>query len=180
MTVINLTKNRFLQQIQKTELVNWKRFGIIHVAQRKLPPKNCSYGNIMPVNYLSYSVSPSSFCFHSYFGGDTLISFLLWVQQFKNRLNFVYFIFLFINGLKKLLHFLHFKLMITLLVTCFIINTFWKFSEWHIFRFEIKCFYYYWLYLYNKYVKNVVLINHSWISKKWGRVYFPSKRRLVK
>ena len=43
--------------------------------------------------------------------------------------DFVYFIFPLINGLKKLLHFLHFKFMITLLVTCLIINMFWKFSK---------------------------------------------------
>ena len=35
----------------------------------------------------------------------------------KNFSDFVYFIFPFTNGLKKLLHFLHFELMITLLVT---------------------------------------------------------------
>ena len=37
---------------------------------------------------------------------------------------FVYFIFLFIINL-KMLHFLHFKLIMTLLVTC-LINTFWN------------------------------------------------------
>ena len=54
----------------------------------------------------------------------------------------------FINGLKKLLHFIHFKFMITLLITCLIINIFfWKFSKWHILKFEIKRFYYFWFYL---------------------------------
>ena len=38
--------------------------------------------------------------------------------------DFVYFIFPFINGLKKLLHFLHFKFMLTLSVTCLIIYIF--------------------------------------------------------
>ena len=41
----------------------------------------------------------------------------------------VYFMFPFINGLKKLLHSLHFKLMINLLVKCLIINILWKFSK---------------------------------------------------
>ena len=38
--------------------------------------------------------------------------------------DFVYFTFSFINDLKKLLHFLHFKLTKNLLVTCLIINVF--------------------------------------------------------
>ena len=43
-------------------------------------------------------------------------------KKFKD---FAYFIFPFINGLKNLSHFLHFKLMITLSVTCLlIINVF--------------------------------------------------------
>ena len=76
----------------------------------------------------------------------------------------------FINGLKKLLHFLHFKLMITLLVTCLIINIyFWKFSKWHILKFEIKCFINTGFTCSNKYVKQVVLINNSWIYPKFQR-----------
>ena len=49
--------------------------------------------------------------------GEPLISLLLWVQQFKNWLNFVFLYFSFFNGLIKLLHFLYFKL-ISILVTC--------------------------------------------------------------
>ena len=60
--------------------------------------------------------------------------------------DFVYFIFSLINGLKKLLHFLHFKFMITLLVICLIINIFCgslvndTFSNWKLNVFIITGF----------------------------------------
>ena len=34
-----MTKNRFLQHVQKTEQINWVWFGIPHAAKRKLFPK---------------------------------------------------------------------------------------------------------------------------------------------
>ena len=60
-----------------------------------------------------------------------------------------------------LLHFLHFKLMIPLLVTCFI-NTFlevYTFSNLKLYVFVITGFI-----CSDKCIKQVVLINHSWIS----------------
>ena len=104
----------------------------------------------------------------------------------------VYFVFLFINGLKKLLHFLCFKMMITLLVTCLLINIFFgslgsdTFSNLKLNVFVITGFI-----CSSKYEKKVVLINHSCISrtlqkrlglefclfsKNWGRVHFTLKR----
>ena len=47
------------------------------------------------------------------------------MKKSKKFNDVVYLIFSFINGLKKLLHFLHLKL-ITLLVTCPIINIFFE------------------------------------------------------
>ena len=105
---------------------------------------------------------------------------------------FVYFILPFINGLKKF-HFFHFKLMITLLITCLIIkicfgslvnDTFsnMKLNDFIIIFITICS---------NKYLKQVVLINHSWISptvqrgwelefflfsKKCRRVHFSPKK----
>ena len=90
------------------------------------------------------------------------------MKRSKKLNNIVYFIFPSTIVLKKLLfHFLHFKLMIALSVTCGII---------------VICS--------NKNVKQVFLINHSLIfptlqrgwgldfcllSKKWGRVHFSPK-----
>ena len=37
-----MTKNRFLQHVQKTEHINWASFGIPHAAQGKLFPK-CNF-----------------------------------------------------------------------------------------------------------------------------------------
>ena len=71
----------------------------------------------------------------------------------------------FTDGFKKLLHFLHFKLMVTLLVTCLTINIIFEsflndtFSNLKLYVFIITGFI-----CSNKYVKQVVLINHSWIS----------------
>ena len=79
--------------------------------------------------------------------------------------DFVYFMFPFTDGFKKLLHFLHFKLMVTLLVTCLTINIIFEsfvndtFSNLKLYVFIITGFI-----CSNKYVKQVVLINHSWIS----------------
>ena len=41
--IVNLTKNRLLQQVQKIELLNWDWFGILYAIQRKLLPKMHSY-----------------------------------------------------------------------------------------------------------------------------------------
>ena len=86
---------------------------------------------------------------------------------------------------------LYFKLIITLLVTCFIINTFFEslvndtFSNLKLNAFIISFI------IINRYMKQVVLIYHSWIShmlqrgwgfefclfsKKKGRVYFSAKK----
>ena len=54
----SMTKNRFLQQDQKIELINWEWFGILNAAQAKVPPKMYCYDNILPSHYLSYV----SFC----------------------------------------------------------------------------------------------------------------------
>ena len=75
---------------------------------------------------------------------------------------FVYFIFLFINVLKKLLHFLPFKFMIILLVTCLIIKIYFgglvndRFPNLKSNIFIIAGFI-----CSNKYVKQIVFINHS-------------------
>ena len=37
---VNLTENRFLQQVQKIELMNWDWLGIHYATQRKPPSKN--------------------------------------------------------------------------------------------------------------------------------------------
>ena len=108
--------------------------------------------------------------------------------------DFVYFIFPFINSTKKLLHFLHFKLIITLL-TCLITNIFFEslvndtFSNLRLNVFIITG-----SFCSNKYAKRVVLINHRWVSstlqrgwglefclfsKKWGRVHFSPKKTEV-
>ena len=34
-----MTKNRFLEHVQKIEHINWEWFGVFHAAQRKLLPK---------------------------------------------------------------------------------------------------------------------------------------------
>ena len=52
--IVNLTKNRFLQQVQKIELINWEWTGIHYAAQRKPFSKNVQLCNISPRNYLSY------------------------------------------------------------------------------------------------------------------------------
>ena len=107
--------------------------------------------------------------------GDPSISFFKY-SSLKTGWIFLYFIFLFINDLKKLLHFLHFKLMITLLVTYLIIDILFgslvndTFSNVKLNVFIITdciCI--------NKYVKKVILINHNWISpifqRGWGLEY---------
>ena len=95
-------------------------------------------------------------------------------MKISKKLNdFVYFTFPFISGLKKLLHFLHFKLRITLVVYNMsylyyfesLVNE--KFSNLKLNFFIITGFI-----CNNKYVKQVVLGNHSWISPtlqtRWG------------
>ena len=89
-----------------------------------------------------------------------------------------------------------FKLMITLLVTCFIINTFFEslvndtFSNLKLNAFIITFI------IINRYVKQVVLIYHSWIShtlqrglgfefclfskKRGGYIFLQKRERLVK
>ena len=52
--IVNLTENRFLQQVQKIEFINWDLFGIYYAARRKLLSKNVQLCNILPRNYLSY------------------------------------------------------------------------------------------------------------------------------
>ena len=52
--IVNLTENRFLQQVQKIELINWDWPGIHYAIQRKLVSKNVQLCNILPRNYLSY------------------------------------------------------------------------------------------------------------------------------
>ena len=48
--IVNLTKNRFLQQVQKIELINWEWTGIHYAAQRKPFSKNVQLCNISPRN----------------------------------------------------------------------------------------------------------------------------------
>ena len=126
-----------MQQFHKIELINWDWFGILHAAQR-------SYSRIFPEIIFHISVSTSSFCIHCYFVRP--FDLFLFVSTVVERLVkfYTFYIFL-INGMKKNLQFFLFILMINLSVTYVIINlSFWKFSKWHIFKFEI---YYYWLYL---------------------------------
>ena len=101
--------------------------------------------------------------------------------------DFVYFTFPFINGLKKLLYILHFKLMMTLLYRTRLVNN--KFSNLKLNIFIIAGFI-----CSNKYMKQLILISHRCISttlkrrlefclfsKKFGRINFSKKReRLVK
>ena len=49
-----MIKYKFLQQVHKIQLINWDWFGIFYSFQNKLPPKTCSYHNILPWNCLSY------------------------------------------------------------------------------------------------------------------------------
>ena len=46
--ICKFEKNRFLQDVQKIELVNRKGFGFFDNALRKLPSKMYSHGNILP------------------------------------------------------------------------------------------------------------------------------------
>ena len=102
----------------------------------------------------------------------------------KNTNVFLYFIFPFINGLKKLFYFLHFKLLITLLVTCLIINIFFESLRNDTFsNLKLNVFIIIFIIICNnKYLKQVVLINHSWISltlqRGWG--FFPKKGEVGK
>ena len=55
--IVNLAKNRFLQQHQKTELINWDWFVILHglyAAETKLLQKMYSYDNILSWDHPSY------------------------------------------------------------------------------------------------------------------------------
>ena len=55
--IVNLAKNRFLQQHQKTELINWDWFVILHglyAAETKLLQKMYSYDNILSRDHPSY------------------------------------------------------------------------------------------------------------------------------
>ena len=62
-------------------------------------------------------------------------------KEFNDIVNFT---FSFVNGLKKLLNFFHFKWMITLLVY----NRSYGYFFLKLFsNLNLKCFYYYWLYL---------------------------------
>ena len=54
--IVNLTKNKFFQQVQKIELISWEWFRILHASQGKLAPKMYSYGNILLWKYLSYFI----------------------------------------------------------------------------------------------------------------------------
>ena len=65
--IVNLTENRFLQQVQKIRLLNWDWLEIHYAAQRKPLSKNVHLCNILPRNYLSYIFE--SYIFQSYFGG---------------------------------------------------------------------------------------------------------------
>ena len=108
-------------------------------------------------------------------------------MKIHKKLNdLIKFIFPFINVLKKLLHFLYFKL-ITLLRTCLAIIFFWGLVNDTFSNLKLN---YCWL-CGNKYVKQVVWINHSWISptlqrgwgtgvmfnlQKWRKVHFSPKK----
>ena len=104
----------------------------------------------------------------------SLISFLLWVQQFRNRLRFICFIFSFINSFISDISY-HWYIFFQSLVND-------TFSNLKLNLFIINGFI-----CSNKYLKQVVWINHSWISltlqrgwefkfclfsKKCGRINF--------
>ena len=52
--IVNFTENRFLQQVQKINSQIETDLGFIMLLKGNLPPKMYSYGNILPINYLSY------------------------------------------------------------------------------------------------------------------------------
>ena len=52
--IVNLTENRFFQQLQKIQLKTETELEFIMLLKKDLPPKMYSYGNILPRNYLSY------------------------------------------------------------------------------------------------------------------------------
>ena len=89
----------------------------------------------------------------------SLISFLLWVQQFRNRLRFICFIFSFINSFISDISY-HWYIFFQSLVND-------TFSNLKLNLFIINGFI-----CSNKYLKQVVWINHSWISptlqRGWG------------
>ena len=68
------------------------------------------------------SDSTGSFCFHSYFGGP--FDIILTGSTVEKLVELHIFCIFLYNCFNKLLHLPHFKLMITLLVTCVIINLF--------------------------------------------------------
>ena len=61
--IVKLTENRFLQLVQKIELINWDWFGIHYAAQRKLPYKNVQY-LAMNLSFLfEFQLVPFAFSF---------------------------------------------------------------------------------------------------------------------
>ena len=121
------------------------------------------------------SVSNSFYSFHSYF--EKPFDFILIVSTVAEKLVELYacHILFFVNGLKKLLCFLHFKLMITLLVACVIIIIlilfffFWILENSTFSNLKLILFIKTGFVTSNKEVKKVVLINHSWISPSLQR-----------
>ena len=53
--IANFTENRFLQQVQKIELINWDWLKIsLYCSKETSKNKQLQYGNILPRNHLSY------------------------------------------------------------------------------------------------------------------------------
>ena len=67
--IINLTENRFLQLVQKIELINWDWFRIHYVAQRKSPSNNVQSWQyiILRLSFI-FEFLIVFFCFQFYFG----------------------------------------------------------------------------------------------------------------
>ena len=77
-------------------------------------------------------------------------------MKISKKFSFAYFIFLFINGLKNLLHFLHFKFMITLSVTLIF---FWMFSKSTFSNLKLNVFIITGFICSNNYLEQLVLTN---------------------
>ena len=96
------------------QYINWEWFGILHAAQGELAPKMYfwQYPAIILSFIFEFQLLPFAFI---------LILGTLWSHSYSSLKTgwTLYFIFRFINSLTNFLHFLHFKLIINLLVTCY-------------------------------------------------------------
>ena len=181
-----MTKNRFLQHVQKTGHINWAWFGIAHATQSKLF-STCNFFSQEPTKSYKRIIF-----FYQKVRNLPFLCLLIWLRWFnfivQNLsvsiwLNFAsVFDKLFVNSNKKQWQKSGKKILPTYLSYFSGVCT------------PSDIFSYCWISFSDKYVKQVVLINHSSISlilqkrwemefclffKTWGRVHFSSKNREV-